>query len=417
MDKHDESCATGCVLTDEDGKHHIFYTGINGHFYHQNKHSQVIMHAVSDDLVNWEKVPGQMWLPDEDVYEKHDWRDPCIFWHPEEKQYYMLVASRLKDGPKYRRGCTGLMVSKTLTDWVAVEPFYAPNRYEGHECPDFFKMGDWYYLTFSEYTDRTTTRYVMSKTPTGPWIAPDGNVFDNRAFYAAKSAGDGKRRFMFGWNPTKYHHRDDGGWRWGGCLTIHEIIQNPDGTLRVQLPVEIEKAFGTEHNRLPEFGASTDELRVEAPYEQKILLGEKTCDTYAVRVTFNVEKEQGSFGLLLKVDDNADSGYFVKFNIGRKTLQFGRIGGHRHWYLEQMPELERELDINFSQPINAKVLVDKTAVVVYVNDAVAMSARAYDNPRGRLGVFADGTTIRVPTLTFAELADGVKGKNEKSIKR
>ena len=61
--------------------------------------------------------------------------------------------------------------------------------------------------------------------------------------------------------------------------------------------------------------------------------------------------------------------------------------------------------------------MDKTAVVVYVNDAVAMSARAYDNPRGRLGVFADGTTIRVPTLTFAELADGVKGKNEKSIKR
>ena len=148
---------------------------------------------------------------------------------------------------------------------------------------------------------------------------------------------------MFGWNPTKRHHRREG-WN-GAAVYIHEIVQNPDGTLRSCL--EIEKAFGTEHNRLPEFGASTDELRVEAPYEQKILLGEKTCDTYAVRVTFNVEKEQGSFGLLLKVDDNADSGYFVKFNIGRKTLQFGRIGGHRHWYLEQMPELERELDINF----------------------------------------------------------------------
>ena len=330
IDKHDEMPATGCVWTDEAGKHHIFYTGINGDFVAQDKHSQVIMHAVSDDLINWTKIPDEIWVPDESIYEKQDWRDPCIFWYPDEKKYYMIITARLKEGSMYRRGCNALMVSKTLTDWQHAGPFYAPNRYEGHECPDFFKMGDWYYLTFSEYTDRTTTRYVMSKSPTGPWVAPDRNTFDNRAFYAAKSAGDGNRRFMFGWNPTKRHHSDREGWEWGGCLTIHEIVQNPDGTLRVKLPIEIEGAFGASHDVVPELTNGGKDLVIDAPYEQKILLGERTSDTYLVESTFELTKAHGSAGLFLKTDDNADIGYFVKLNAGRRTLQFGRIGGHRH---------------------------------------------------------------------------------------
>ena len=69
-----------------------------------------------------------------------------------------------------------------------------------------------------------------------------------------------------------------------------------------------------------------------------------------------------------------------------------------------MPELERELDIDFSKSINLKILVDKTAIVTYVNDTVGMSARAYRNPRGRIGVFADGTTLKVPVLGVKELA-------------
>ena len=41
------------------------------------------MHAVSDDLINWTKIPDEIWVPDESIYEKQDWRDPCIFWYPD----------------------------------------------------------------------------------------------------------------------------------------------------------------------------------------------------------------------------------------------------------------------------------------------------------------------------------------------
>ena len=77
----------------------------------------------------------------------------------------MILAARVNHGPLFRRGCTGLLTSDDLTHWTVEKPFYAPARYHGHECPDWFQMGDWYYLVFSEYTTHTTTRYVMSRSP------------------------------------------------------------------------------------------------------------------------------------------------------------------------------------------------------------------------------------------------------------
>ena len=38
-------------------------------------------------------------LSDESIYERHDWRDPFIFKHPDTDRYHMLVAARTKHGP------------------------------------------------------------------------------------------------------------------------------------------------------------------------------------------------------------------------------------------------------------------------------------------------------------------------------
>ena len=52
-------------------------------------------------------------------------------------------------GKTTRRGCVGLCKSKDLHHWDYCEPFYAPmNAQCAFECPDFFRMGDWYYLVF-----------------------------------------------------------------------------------------------------------------------------------------------------------------------------------------------------------------------------------------------------------------------------
>lgn len=407
IDKQDYHVATGCVYTDEGGKHHIFYTGINPYLRDDEHHSQAIMHATSDDLISWSKIPGQVWYSDESIYERHDWRDPFIFKHPETGRYNMIIAARLNEGPEHRRGCTGLLTSEDLVSWRVEEPFFAPNRYHGHECPDWFRMGDWYYLVFSEYTTRTATRYVMSRSPDGPWSAPEENQFENRAYYAAKSASDGERRFLFGWNPTKLGSADNGEWQWGGCLTVHEIIQNEDGTLAVRMPPEAERAFGApEAVDLALSGSDWrrdgGSLAADSPYGHTEVLSDSMPWTYMLQGEIEFERAVGTAGILLRMHERGDTGYFLRFNVDGQRLEFGKVGGYRSWYVDHMPELNRPLDIGAGTPLRFKIIVDRTAVVAYVNDHVALSGRMYSNPLGSCGLFVDGTAVSVKAFESRE---------------
>jgi beta-fructofuranosidase len=408
IDEQDHTVATGCVYTDDQGQHHIFYTGINPYLRTDAHHEQALLHATSDDLITWTKHPDQVWYSDEAIYERHDWRDPFVFKHPQTGRHTMILAARLNEGPLFRRGCTGLLTSDDLTHWTVEQPFYAPARYHGHECPDWFQMGDWYYLIFSEYTTHTTTRYVMSRSPDGPWIAPADNQFDNRAFYAAKSASDGLRRFLFGWNPTKLGDVDHGKWQWGGCLTVHEIIQNDNGTLAVRMPPEIAEAFDTPQSLDLEhlesnWTYSDMTYRAESPYRYSGALSERMPEAYLLQGEITFEGRSGTAGLLLRVDEMGDTGYFLRFNLPEQRLEFGKIGGYRDWYVDHMPELDRPLQIRAGETLRFRIIIDKTAVVAYINDHVALSGRMYANPFGRCGLFADGSAIVVRGIEMVSL--------------
>jgi beta-fructofuranosidase len=195
-----------------------------------------------------EKNPEHTFFAPADKYEPHDWRDAFVFWNEDAKEYNMLLAARFKTGIPRRRGLTALCASKDLVKWEVKEPFYAPALYFTHECPDLFKMGDWWYLLFSEFTDLVRTRYRMSRSLSGPWIIPERDDFDGHAFYAAKTASDGNKRFIFGWNPTREGEKDNGNWQWGGNLVVHEVQQDKNGELTVRVPQTVSNAFANKVN-------------------------------------------------------------------------------------------------------------------------------------------------------------------------
>jgi beta-fructofuranosidase len=231
-------------------------------------------------------------------------------------------------------------------------------------------------------------------------VAPDENQFDNRAFYAAKSASDGSRRFLFGWNPSKVEDADNGDWQWGGCLTVHEIIQNEDGMLSVRMPPEVDSAFGSPSTVGLDHAGQGWNLNgntrtVKAPYGYSMALSQPMPETYLLQGELNFERDEGTAGILLRVDDQGDTGYFLRFNRAGQRLEFGKVGGYRSWYVDHMPELDRPLNISAGEALHFKILIDKTAVVAYVNDQIALSGRMYSNPFGRCGLFADGTDVSV----------------------
>jgi beta-fructofuranosidase len=396
---------TGSVVEGE-GLYHIFYTGHNPHLRQQGQPVEAVMHAVSKDLLAWEKMPADTFFAPQDEYEPDDWRDPFVFWNSEAQEYWMLLAARRQGGPSRRRGCTALCASKDLKTWEVRPPFYAPGLYFTHECPDLFKMGDWWYLLFSEFSERSVTHYRMSRSLAGPWVAPDEDTFDNRALYAAKTASDGEHRYIFGWNPTRLGNTDNGLWQWGGNLVVHEVLQRTDGTLAVRVPASVDQVFGrpTPFELRAGCGSATiaaDAVQVDAP-------GSFGCVTAGrmpqrCKITTLVQWSEGTkgCGVMLRTSADLEKAYYIRLEPARQRLVFDtwpRLGD-----ISFAVELERPLRLAPGQLVQLEVFVDGTVCEVYCGGTVAMSTRLYDIAEGDWGVFVNegvaqftGLALRVP---------------------
>jgi beta-fructofuranosidase len=301
----------------------------------------------------------------------------------------MLLAARRPSGPSRHRGCIALAAGTDLQTWEVRDPFWAPDEWFTHECPDCFRIGDWWYVVFSTFSDRSVTHYRMARSLAGPWLCPPNNTFDSRAFYAAKTAGDDNERFVFGWLPTRAGDRDEGGWQWGGNLVAHRVIQQPDGSLSVRAPETVLAAFdrpvaleprpvlgnwdiagGTFHApAVGRFSAVTlGHMPQECLLEADVTFGEWTCGC----------------GLLLRVGEGAETYYQVRLEPANQrvvTDRWPRAG-------DQPVMLERPLRMLPGQPVHLRAIADGTCLVVYADDVVALSCRMYDLPDGDWGLFA-----------------------------
>ena len=375
-------------------EYHIFYTGHNHHLRELGKPEQAVMHATSNDMNSWKKIPEHPFFAPTDKYEKNDWRDPFVFWNEEAGEYNMLLAARHKNGIPRRRGLTALCSSKDLVKWEVREPFYAPDLYYTHECPDLFKMGGWWYLIFSEFTDKVRTRYRMSRSLNGPWITPERDDFDGHAFYAAKSASDGSRRFLFGWNPTRRDSKDNGTWDWGGNLVVHELIQEPGGELAVQMPQTVDDAFTkpVQHSfdaGTGNFAMKNQTLHLSATKTFSAAVAGKLPELCRIKTTVRYEDGAREFGLMFRTSDDMEKSYYIRFEPSLQRVVFDKWPRERS-EVNQMVELERPVQMSPGTPLRLQVIIDDNKGVAYVNGKVAMNFRAYDLPAGNWGFFATG---------------------------
>jgi beta-fructofuranosidase len=395
---------TGSVI-EVDGFYHIFYTGNNFHFPAMGHKQQAIMHAISHDLIHWEKVPEDAFYAPDDKYEAHDWRDPFVFWNEEAGEYWMLITARLKEGPSRRRGCVALCASKDLKQWEVRDPFWAPYLYATHECPDLFRIGDWWYLVYSTFSDRTVTHYRMSKSLQGPWVAPENDVFDNRAYYAAKTWTDGTSRYAFGWNPTREGNNDDGTWQWGGNLVVHEILQQADGTLAVKVPESVRAAFKASVpyelvDSLGSWNIDRNYASVDAADSFASAVAGKLPSRCKISTTIKFGPGTRGCGIILRNDEDLERGYMIRLEPGRNRMVFDlwpRKGDIPH-----VIGLERPIELQEEVAYEVSILIDGSVCEVYVNDAIAMSARLYEFQEGGWGVFVSEGTASFEEIEVLE---------------
>lgn len=410
-DDADYACYTGSVIEGNDGNFHMFYTAQNNYnpkYHRDGKPLQYVAHAISTDLINWEKLPELTFGADERIYEPFDWRDPFVFYNEEEKCFDMLLAARLRGASEKNGGCVGLCRSYDLLHWEAKEPFYNPETYMTHECPDLFKLGNKWYLVYSTFSEKFVTHYRMSDKLSGPWTSPIEDTFDGRAFYAAKTAQVGDKRMAFAWVPTKRGESDFGQYEWGGNFIAHEINQTTDNKLTVKPAERLINMFNKEF-----VNEKLNKVEIENYEGEKSYVIDGMKDTCMIEAVIEFSEGVRSFGIGLRQDSALANGYYLRFEPFYNRIVADmwprRIRGVNQWYVDGdkpfMVELERPFDYKSlkDNKVHIRVVADGSIICLYVNDITALTMRAYNLNRTNWGFFVKDGSIRVSDIHMYEV--------------
>lgn len=408
-DRPNENIYTGSVVKDKKGTYHAFYTAFNKDIKVNGRSVQSVMRAEGPDPYHLKTVEEFCFRADDAQYELYDWRDPFVFWSEEKHCYEMLLAARNKGAGSHRGGCIGLCRSEDLIHWTYEKPFYEPNAYITMECPEVFRMGEWYYLVFSTFSDRFMTHYRKSRSLHGPWIIPGDDVFDNRTNYAIKTAGHDSERYAFGWIASRRGNTDYGDWEWGGTMNFQKILQDAEtGDLHV-IPTDACAGYFTKpaknRNQTLYHAQLSEEMILKTGEELGALLFDIPADDFSLEISFTCTSRH-EFGIALHVDERLEEGYFLKINPGNSILAWDlwprREQGREQWQIAGDIPYRVETARNFEDTGEYKLFLVKEGdiCIVYLNDKVALSNRLYDHKGKKAGLFLTQGSMVIKNFSF-----------------
>ncbi|HIX60411.1 MAG TPA: DUF4975 domain-containing protein [Candidatus Blautia gallistercoris] len=390
-EEQDQFIYAGSIFEGE-GQYHAFYTGYNREYPKQGKASQVLMHAVSDDLVHWTKTQDKLTFTPQEGYDPDDWRDPFVLWDEDKQQYMLILGARLAGPKTVQSGRTVKFTSKDLKNWKFEGDFWAPGLFVMHEMVDLFKIGDWWYHVVTEYSDRSKMIYRMSKSIDGPWIAPKDDAFDGRAYYAGRTFCLNGHRILFGWVATKEDCDDRKNYEWAGTFVPHEVYQREDGTLGVKVPDTVWEAF-VNREKVKDFVLESPAGRTER------VLKEHCGELFSVEADVTFSEGTHAFGIRVYDDVQTEQSYQFIFHCNEDRYLCEK-NPNWPWYSYLSQGSERPITLEPGQKYHIRLIVDDTIGTIYVN-GVALNARLYTKPGDALGIFASEGTIQVENCSIS----------------
>lgn len=358
-------------------KYHAFYTGYNREYLKAGRTSQTLLHAISEDKVHWKKSFKELEIAPQEGYDKRNWRDPFVLWNEQEQEYLLILGARKGEDKTNPTGRLVSFTSKDLEHWNFRGDFWSPRLYTMFEMPELFQIGDWWYLIYSEYSEGNKIHYRMSKNIYGPWTAPKDDSFDGRAYYAGRTAYDGKRRILFGWVPTRIDNDDKNSYLWGGTFVPHEIVQMSDGTLSVKPPDTLWEAFTNWEDIFCTHMKTIDTKQETVLYSniKNVIAFETVCcfseGTKAFSIRF-YENEENCFA------------YEYEFSVNENRVVFQKSPNYP-WYQCFNIGLERPITLQAGKKYHIHLIIDHDIATLYVN-GVALNARLCDCPGNLLSI-------------------------------
>lgn len=356
-DRGEDHCFSGCTVV-ADGVPTILYTSIGPKTRAEDTAVQWAATS-SDGMRTWVKSPANPIMTPalNGGNTVRDWRDP--FAWKDGGVWYCVIGGSLNG-----KGCAVLYKSRDLKAWDFVSVL-AEGKERGWECPNFFKLGDKWVLTYSPHGP---VRYKIGNLGSDfQFTAEREGAFDpSKTYYAPTSmvAPDG-RRLMWGWARVK----GDG---WNGCLTLPRVLTlRPDGRLGIEPAKELEALRGTE--------AAT-----EQPAAEKFDLTLPAAAESGVEVAVTVTPGKATrFALTLTGKDGTPSHPMVAWD-----QKAGRIAAG-----ETAAEFQ---PLDGEDTISVRVFLDRSILEAFVNGREAITSPAgYDFAGCRTLAFAADAPVGV----------------------
>lgn len=403
----DPAIGTGSTIYDATSKtYYTYYTGHKG-----TEPREVILRATSKDCIAWTKDRSfRLPSPVADGYDKNEFRDPYVFFD-EDAQLYRMLISTLKDG----NSVIAQFTSADQNSWQLAEPFFHNVWGRFYECPDVFKMGDYWYMIYSDKDVTRMVQYFFASTLDGlrnqpndgylPTLPNEGKL-EATSFYAGKTASDGTNRYLWGWCPTREGKKTTGKADWAGALVAHKLVQNADGTLSLDVPQAIS-----------------------AKYTQPVTLTEKTrvgdvavhASSYTLKtnsfVRFARLSNQNKIGMTVTVPQGTEAVFGLSFVDCSDKKEKARIFVEDKYGFLKLKEVsvdektgamtdgaivtERVIAPATDNIYHIEVYTEQSVCVVYINGNYAFTNRIYDLSRNPWSIFCSEGEVTVSELKLS----------------
>ena len=413
LQEQDAALGTGStVYNDADGKYYTFYT-CNKYQPSANDCGEAVMMATSSDFKTWTKSRTFILRGVDYGYSRSDFRDPFVF-KGDDGKWHMIVATTANN-----KGTLAEFLSGDLKHWTSNGQFMNMMWDRFYECPDVFKMGDWWYLVYSEkLAAGRRVQYFKGKTldelkactanDAGQWPDNHEGFLDSRGFYAGKTASDGTNRYIWGWCPTR-SGKDNiavgaspAEPEWAGNLVMHRLIQHSDGSLTLGEVPGISNKYNKEQTvkaeTLSEGAVAQGSNGFRLTGESNVLfnrLGNCNRISFTVKISGNTDR----FGISLVRGSDSKKYYTLVVNPeseNTRKVNFEQEGTEGAGFIAGIDGyvFDRPSDNTY----HITIYTDNSVCVMYINDAACYTNRIYGIQKNCWSINSYGGAIDVSNV-------------------
>lgn len=409
----DYAIGTGSVI-EKDGTYYAFYTGHNPTSPSNCINTKEgVMLATSTSLSNAFNKRSDfktLFAPINLPFDHNDnFRDPYVYLNTESKKYSMIVSARKNHNGEWR-GVIAHFVSEDLMNWNYEGVLFdgGDTNYFMMETPELFKLGEVYYLLYSD-TGSRHVHYRKSSSINGPWEKPEGEErFAGVGIYAAKSTSDGIKRYLSAWTHRKQGESDFGDPLWGGNLITHEIYQTTNGDLALKIPESINSHYSSNELQIKSYEVEgsvevIDTLEhsynLSANNDGFASIAFRPIDNERYQINTSLTFTSGSeeFGLILGGCDAENEFYSLRF-LPDKGMVSLEIKNRENIDDSVAPYNDVPLELDPNTSYEVKVIIENSMVVVYVDDKIALSSRVYKAMGNLWGIYSENGSVFIENI-------------------